>query len=295
VAADGLSVESVNAWAGGASFEDAISEEERAWAIARLLWNRLENARSYQARRRIAQAVLSHIDEHLQLEQQPLPPILGLMMSCDVADLLRCGQMLRAMVDVVMKRTNIAFTNGRVQKISATAQIRSAVEPHAAALRQLAAGLLAEAGEPLDDWHQASTVGHLLSPHMGLFTVSNLYWLPPPPPGQSSRERQYAAAVGATDKTERLGLRAKRDLQLRAGASLRHAKPGPKRGSHHRSSPEQQQFDAYLLDRARAGFSPAVLSQDGEVQRLYRAWKRDHAAVVDERVVRHHLRKQRSK
>jgi hypothetical protein len=292
---DGESVVPVPVWLGVDSFADAVDEEERSWIAAIEVRDRVLASPSYDARRRVAVQVLAEIDNSLQLDGWHIGPIVWLVSHCDVYRLLQCMQVFRGIIDVTYRRTHPVFSEDRVNRVQPNPQLQTAVMTYAPTLRALALRLLAESGQPLDEWHQATALSCLMFPRFVLATVSFMFWHPPPPAGQTDRERQYASAVGATDKTERLALKSKRDLQSRAGVVFRRAKPGPKPGSHRAIPSAQIGFERYLTARASQGVSPAIMTADAELQRLYRVWKGDVTAGAGEQVVRYHLRRVNAK
>lgn len=154
-----------------------------------------------------------------------------------------------------------------------------------------ASEVLAVLGEPRDRWHQRAVLAALVAPQIALGLLGLPFWLQSAGPGADPRLRVAGTATGAADITERLGYRAKRDWHRRAGFEGRPAKPGPKVGTERQPTPAQRAFDAYVGARRTAGVSPQALADDAEAARLYRKWKNDQGASLNEAIVRAALRR----
>ena len=280
---------SVPLWNGRLSFKRACEEEDSAWDMAEALWAR-QGDHSGHERCEAVGAELHHAvrlrlrDPSTRGSQPPL-----VWRRSPVADTeltIAAGHHLRMAVDTIMQRVHPVFVDGKIKRIVPDPELRSAVEPYAGKLIEAAMVCLRAADEPLDEWRQAVVVAHLLAPELALFAVSFLFWHPPPPPGQTDRERQHATAVGSPDKSERAGVQAKRDFQRRAGFHGQGRKRGPKSGSVRRKSPPRERFEQYVLSRLGLGLKSIAVSRDAEARRLYRAVRNDLNADLTEGIVR---------
>lgn len=84
-----------------------------------------------------------------------------------------------------------------------------------------------------------------------------------------------------------------RAISSEQGIARVRTTPGPKPGSRRPPNPRDWALDQFLLRRSKVGLSAQTLRSDAEAQRLYREFRRDHAANLTEQVVRDRLRKAR--
>lgn len=280
---------SVPAWMGGLTFRRACEEEDTAWDMAEALWTRLREHPGHATCLAAGSALYDRIRGRLRDSSVSLglPPLVWRQSPVEDFDLtVGAGNHLRMAVDTVMHRFHPVFGGNKIGRVMPDRELQSAVEPDSAALKEAALNCLRAADEPLDEWRQAVVIAHLLAPELALFAVSQLFWHPPPPPGQTDKERQHATAIGSPDKTERAGVQAKRDFQRRAGFQGHGRKRGPKPGAVRHRSQERVQFEEYVLRRLALGVKSIAVASDAEARRLYRLNKNDPLAKLTEGIVR---------
>lgn len=273
----------------GLSFEEQCRQEDLAWDESERLWNRLEQWEGSSDLRRIGEAYMVTIGAHLEASGNPAVFRRYRQQYGLEVELIASIQ-FRQILDVVFDRSYVDFSTGKLARLRPLDYLAAAVRPHRSALRSLPRPALEALNEPVDEWYSAVALSHYLCPDLALLGVTYPFWHPPPATGLGERYRQVATASGAARATEEAALKAKLDFQSHFGVTPHRAKPGPKPGSSQRAAAGRQEFEQYLLTRANRGLSPQVMVEDAELQRTYRRWKRDHTAVANENVIRHHLR-----
>lgn len=271
------------------SFARACEEEDRAWDMAEALWVRIGSHPAHSGCTRRGDDFFGAIGQRCAAQTHPLA--WGRTRVSDLLVTLGLCNHVRMAVDVVMNRTHPLFTGQQVHRVVPSPEMRQVVGPSAPGLRALALDCLRRAGEPLDEWHQACALAHLLAPELALGAVSFPFWHPPPPAGQGDRERQVATAVGSVDRTEKAAVVAKRDFQRRAGVVTVGKKRGPKPGSSPRKSDARRRFERYVVSRSVAGVSPSFIASDARAAGLYQASRPNGHVELTVGIVRSILRR----
>lgn len=184
------------------------------------------------------------------------------------------------LLDLTLGRAHPVVIDGALAQATPRPEIVEAFADLAPTLAAFAQEVLRASDHPVDDWHQAVVLAELLCPSLAAQVVPPQFWLTPPPPGQTDRERQSATAVSAPDTTERAATAFKRDIRDRAGAVVDRAKPGPRTGSGRKQSRERADFEARVMRLSRDGVSAALICDDAECARLYRLARRDPLATL---------------
>lgn len=151
--------------------------------------------------------------------------------------------------------------------------------------------LLRTLDAPEDTWHQHSLLAFLLSPGFAREILNLPFWLNPEVDGQPPITRQAATAMGSVDEVERAAVRVKSRWQRDHGFQPPRKRPGPRPGKPRRPNPRREAFDRYVTGRRASGVSPQGIATDAEALRLYRAFRGDHAASLNERIVQAVLRR----
>jgi hypothetical protein len=198
----------------------------------------------------------------------------------------RAANMFRTVIDTVYARAYPVLLHG---VFTPAAPVCPFVEPRAHAWRVLARSVLTHASQPLDEWHQAATLGLLLNPDLAAIRVALGFWLGPPADGQTDLERQAGAMVGAPDTTERAAIKAKRDARREQGYKAPRRAPGTKPGSVRRAGQHRHMLEAYFLERSGLGLQPKQIAADANALALYRAWRGDRDARLSAAIVRRWL------
>lgn len=283
--------ETVKPWMSGLTWQEGYAEEERSWDAARALWHRVSARADFTHFQNSGKDLLRGICVSLEKESGSVTPLVMYPLSGEFTDFLLAGSLLNQIVNVIMRRTTPIFEGSIRRDLVPSHILRRVVQPFSNELRALTYACLRRCNEPLDEWHRATMLAHLLDPQLALFAIKHQFWHPAPEPGLTDRERQVHTAVGARAITERNALKAKQDFRQRAGAISHQQKRGPKAGSHNTLSADARALDNYLLDRLRHGVSAQMMAIDAEARRLYRRYKRDHSAELNERIVLDRLRR----
>jgi len=198
----------------------------------------------------------------------------------------RAANTFRTVIDTVYARAYPVLLHG---VFTPAAPVCPFVEPRAHAWRALARSVLTHASQPLDEWHQAATLGLLLNRDLAAISVTLGFWLGPPAEGQTDLERQAGTMVGAPDTTERAAIKAKHDAQREQNFKAPRRAPGPKLGSVHRADTDRRALEAYLVERVGRGVKPKEIAADAQAQELYQTWRGGRHADLSAAIVRRWL------
>lgn len=282
----------VQFWAGGLTAADRKRQTAIAERLAEAFWQSMRQHPDYQSWRDQGNQELEWICRQARTLPPPanLAALYGVVHSHNIARQTRL--VLRDVFFLVCNYLLLVSIDGRMHAVGPHQRAITLFSPRVEHLWNWSKDVVENVGYVPDGWHQMAALAHLIAPAEAKQLVVFPFWLGDQEVPGHGVTRQAATAIGVPDATEDAAKRYKQEWRKLWSRPPVHAKTGPKTGSTRQPPAERQALERYLLERKRAGVSPMVLAGDAEAQRLYRA-ARDHAAELNEHIIRDILRRRR--